>query len=172
MDEFAREAFDLEYYWGRVEFAPGRGAIHLHILGIAKNKAYLHDFHNAKGENKKIEVLQNYAVDSLGMTADVKVDENHYKFQKDGRNTTTIDMSPLGTRYSTSRNPELNHIHLAQDAMLHACTEYCLGDVDKDAMKLRTCRLGYGTEETSYKGDTPGREHCSEPTIEKKRQRH
>ncbi len=36
MDEFARDALDLEYYWGRVEFAPGRGAIHLHILGIAK----------------------------------------------------------------------------------------------------------------------------------------
>ena len=134
MDEFAREAFDLEYYWGRVHFAPGCGAIHLHILGIAKHNAYLRDFHNAKGENKKIEVLQNYAVGTLGMTAYVKVDENHYKFHKDGRNTTTIDMSPLGTRYSTSKNPELNHIHLAQDAMLHACTEYCLGDVDKDAM--------------------------------------
>ena len=60
MDRFAREAFDLKYYWGRVEFAPGRGAIHLHILGIAKNKAYLQDFHNTKGEKKKTEVLQNY----------------------------------------------------------------------------------------------------------------
>ena len=42
MDEYAQNALELEYYWGRVEFTPGRGAIHLHILGIARNKAYLH----------------------------------------------------------------------------------------------------------------------------------
>ena len=53
MDVFARETLDLEYYWGRVEFAPGRGAIHLHILGIAKDKAYLEDFYQARGEKRK-----------------------------------------------------------------------------------------------------------------------
>ena len=44
MDDFARKVLESEYYWGQVEFVSGRGAIHLHILGIAKNKAYLHDF--------------------------------------------------------------------------------------------------------------------------------
>ena len=39
--QVARDALDLEYYWGRVEFASGRGAIHLHILGIGKEQGLL-----------------------------------------------------------------------------------------------------------------------------------
>ena len=54
MDIFAQEVLNLEYYWGRVEFASGRGAIHLHILGIAKNKGYLPQFYCAKTEDEKI----------------------------------------------------------------------------------------------------------------------
>ena len=39
-------------------------------------------------------------------------------------------MSPLGMRYSECKNPVIDHIHLAQDSMLHECNEYCLGEVD------------------------------------------
>ena len=123
MDEFAREALELEYYWGRVEFAPGCGAIHLHIVGIAKNKAHLHDFYKAKTEQNKIEVLQNYAKEYLGMTTNVKVDEQHSRFHIEDRQKTTTNLSPLGTWYSESSIPDLDHIHLAQDSMLHACNE-------------------------------------------------
>jgi hypothetical protein len=35
---------DLEYYWGQVKLAPGRGQIHLHLLAIMKDKGYLHQF--------------------------------------------------------------------------------------------------------------------------------
>ena len=48
MDEFARMALELEYYWGWVEFAPGREAIQLHILGITIDKTYLHVFFREK----------------------------------------------------------------------------------------------------------------------------
>jgi hypothetical protein len=41
------KALQIEHYWGRVDFAPGTGAIHLHIVAIAKNKAYLQKFYNA-----------------------------------------------------------------------------------------------------------------------------
>ena len=51
--------------------------------------------------------------------------------------------------------------------MLHACTEYCLGNVDLKGIKLRTCRLGYGSEVTSNKGDTPGKDCRTQATIEK-----
>ena len=34
-----------EQYWGRVEFAPGRGAIHLHMICIARDKVYLRAFY-------------------------------------------------------------------------------------------------------------------------------
>jgi hypothetical protein len=56
-----------------VEFAPGRGAIHLHNVAIAKNKAYLQEFYNASSLHQNAEVLNNYAIDHLDMTADADV---------------------------------------------------------------------------------------------------
>ena len=50
IDCFARDLLDLEYYWGRVKFSPGCSAIHVHLLAIAKDKAYLNDFYQARGE--------------------------------------------------------------------------------------------------------------------------
>ncbi len=41
-------ALGIEHYWGHVEFAPGRGAIHLHIVAIANDMAYLQDFFHSK----------------------------------------------------------------------------------------------------------------------------
>ena len=41
MNGYARNVLGIKYYWGRVKLSSGRGQIHLHILGIAKNKAYL-----------------------------------------------------------------------------------------------------------------------------------
>ena len=60
MDGFGRDILDLEYYWGRVDFAPGHGAIHVHLLTIAKDKAYLNDFYQARGEKRKVNVLKKY----------------------------------------------------------------------------------------------------------------
>ena len=34
LDTVANEVMGIEHYWARVEFAPGRGQIHLHPLGI------------------------------------------------------------------------------------------------------------------------------------------
>ena len=48
MNTVLKDALGIEHYWGRVEFAPVRGQIHLHMLGIAKDKAYLNDFYKAK----------------------------------------------------------------------------------------------------------------------------
>jgi hypothetical protein len=41
-DSYEKKALQIEHYWGRVEFAPGRGAIHLHIVAIAKNMWSFH----------------------------------------------------------------------------------------------------------------------------------
>ncbi len=48
MNTVHKDIFGIEHYWGWVEFAPERGQIHLHMLGIAKNKAYLNDFYKSK----------------------------------------------------------------------------------------------------------------------------
>ena len=53
LDTYSRDVLDLKYYWGRVKFASGRGQIHMHILGITKNKAYLHEFIRLSQKTKK-----------------------------------------------------------------------------------------------------------------------
>jgi hypothetical protein len=53
METVTKNALEIEYYWGRVEFAPGREAIHLRIVAIAKNKAYLQEFYKASRLHKK-----------------------------------------------------------------------------------------------------------------------
>ena len=72
--------------WGRVEFAPGRGAIHLHLLGIAKDKAYLDDFYQAKGEKRKVKVLEQYATETMRMIPNIQLDDDYKKF--DGTDVT------------------------------------------------------------------------------------
>ena len=80
-------------------------------------------------------------------------------------------MSPLGTWYAEAMDPKLDHIHLAQDSMLHDCNEYCLDNTDKMGIKCRTCRFGCGEEATSNKGNTPGKEIREKATIEKNNRR-
>ena len=169
LDEFARETIELEYYWGRIEFAPGRGAIHLHLLGIARNKAYLNDFYKAKSEKDKVQVLQEYAEDYLGLTADVAIDSSHSRFSSEDKASSNTNTSPLGARFCECSDRTIDHIHLSQDAMQHSCNEYCLGSVDKAGVKLRTCRFGFGTEVTSNKGDTQGKDIRTGAAIVKDR---
>lgn len=163
MDKFAREALGMEYYWGRVEFASGRGQIHLHILGIAKDKAYLHEFYNAESEEDKAKVLAKYATEKLGMTADVRIDDQHDRFNE--KKTTTS--SPVGTRFVECKDQKIDHAHLVKDCMMHECGDYCLGDENKNKPTCRSCRAGFGTEATPNTGDTPGKDLITEARIEK-----
>jgi hypothetical protein len=56
VDEDSYKKCKIQHYWGRVEIAPGRGAIpHLHVVAIAKDRAYLQDFFlsfNTGGKSK------------------------------------------------------------------------------------------------------------------------
>jgi hypothetical protein len=69
-------ALGIEHYWGYVEFAPGRGAIHIHIVAIAKDIAYLQDFYHAKTAENKAAVVDKHAREHLDMTADVNINND------------------------------------------------------------------------------------------------
>jgi hypothetical protein len=56
-----KTALRIEHDWGRVELAPGCGAIHLHIVAIANDMAYLQDFFHAKTTEDKAAVVNKYA---------------------------------------------------------------------------------------------------------------
>ncbi len=61
MATVVKTALGIEHYWGCVEFAPGRGAIHIHIVAITKDMAYLQDFYHAKTAEDKAAVVNKYA---------------------------------------------------------------------------------------------------------------
>jgi hypothetical protein len=125
-----KNALQTEHYWGRGEFAPGRGAIHLHLVAIAKNRAYLQDFFKASTLEEKAIVLNNYATKHLDMIADAKAGNNiDYR--------PNYSASPLAKRYSTCSNKEEDVQQLAQDCMLHECNRYCLKSTK--ARTPRTC---------------------------------
>ena len=92
MATVVKKALGIEHYWGRVEFAPGRGAIHLHIIGIARDKAYLREFYQARTPEEKADVLDKYAQENLDMAADVHIDD-------DPKRKPDYESSPLGKRY-------------------------------------------------------------------------
>jgi hypothetical protein len=147
MKSVMKNALQIDHYWGRVEFAPGRGAIHLHIVAIAKDRAYLQDFFKAKTLEDKAEVLNDYAIKHLDMTADANVIDN-LDYHPD------YSRSPLGTRFCSSCNEEKDVTQLAQDCMMHQCNRYCLKS--NKIGTPRTCRSHYGTESEFGKVDTPG----------------
>ena len=76
MKEVMKEALGIDHYWGRVEFAPGRGQIHLHMLGISKDRAYLDKFYRATTMKAKASVVDKYNREQLDMTADVDIIDN------------------------------------------------------------------------------------------------
>jgi len=54
-----KNALQIEHYWGRLNFAPGRGGIHLHVVAIAKDRAYLQDFYKATTLEGKAKVVND-----------------------------------------------------------------------------------------------------------------
>ncbi len=113
-----KKALGIDLYCGRVEFAPRRGAIHLH----ARDKAYLRAFYQARTSEEKAEVLDKYAQENLDMTADVNVND-------DPQRKPDYKSSPLGKRFCECNDHIEDVRRLAEDCMCHQCNNYCLQSV-------------------------------------------
>ena len=85
MKEVTKEALDIYHYWGRVEVAPGRGQIHLHMLGILKDRVYLEKLYRTITIKVKVSMVDKCAREQLDTTADVYIVYNN-------KNTTHIIM--------------------------------------------------------------------------------
>lgn len=156
LDSVVKKALGIEYYWGRVEFAPGRGQIHLHLLAIAEDQAYLADYYKAKSKCEKAEVVAEYAERVLDMTADVEVnDDPTYRESK--------TESPLLTRYCECIDKDEDARCLAQACMVHHCNDFCLRSTKKTGP--RECKALAGRESERDKCDTPGWERRSTHAI-------
>ena len=150
MDTVLKDALGIKYYWGRVEFAPGRGQIHLHILSISNDHAYLKEYHKATTKEGKAAAVSNYMEDKFSYTANTFI-ANENKSHPDA------DKSPLRFRYSDVKDEdqENDKADLAEDCMTHVCNDYCLQFKTKTS-KLRECNKGFGKEKQPGKCDTEG----------------
>ncbi len=146
----------MDHYWGRVEFAPGRGANHLHMICIARDKAYLRAFYQARTFKEKAEVLDKYAQEVMDMMADKNVND-------DPQQKPDYASSPLGMRYCECHDQIEDVRRLAEDCMIHQCNNYCLQSNKKNAP--RTCRVHFGTESAFGKMDTQGLPRMSRSRI-------
>ena len=148
MGTVLKDALGIEHYWGCVEFAPGRGQIHLHMLGIAKDKAYLNDFYKVKTMEDKAIVVDKYAREKLDMVADIDIkddDRNYFPVHPE---------SPLSRKFCEVTDEAEDARLLCQDCMCHYCNRFCMRDNKKN--KPRTCRVGFGDEAHYGQQDTPG----------------
>ena len=152
-----KEALGIEHYWGRIEFAPGRGQIHLHLIAIAKDRAYLDSFYRAKTWDDKAVVLDDYARTKLDMTADVNIKDDDPKY------FAPHPQSPLCSKYCEVTNEAEDSRLLCQDCMCHFCNKYCLRDNKKN--QPRTCRVGFGDEEHYMQQDTQGMQQLDKAAI-------
>lgn len=157
MKTVVKEALGIDHYWARVEFAPGRGQIHVHMLGIAKDRAYLDGFYHAQTMEDKAAVMDNYAKKHLDMTANVNIKDD------DPRYFPPHPESPLSRKYCECTDKEEDLRLLAQDCMCHFCNKFCLRDNKKNMP--RTCRVGFGDETELSKQDTPGMDLMEKSAI-------
>jgi hypothetical protein len=137
-----KKMIDLDYYWGRVEFAPGRGQIHLHILAIMKDKAFLHRFYNANSIDEKTNVLESYVTETLGMTADIDV-----KDTPSAEETATAKHYLARCFHENGRSGN-DAENLCQACMMHFCNDYCMATQKvKDGGRRYCKKARHGVEQ-------------------------
>jgi hypothetical protein len=122
-----RIVFGIEHWWGRFEFTPGRGQIHIHLLATRKDQSILRlcfqdlkDKVNGK-KNRDIR-LAEWALQEFGLTASVE----------DGFDDIVISPkdSPCATLLT---NVATNTVDLRKDqqrllkyCQVHECNAFCL----------------------------------------------
>ena len=125
--------FGIAHYWGRFEFTPGRGQIHIHFLAIRKDQTIFRlcyeDLQKNDGKKKRDNRLAQWAHDEFGMTASV---DNGFDcistLPKDS--PCSIRLCDLSTS-STVPNTDFDMLRSDQQKLLkfcqvHDCNGFCL----------------------------------------------
>lgn len=145
-----KSVFNIQHYWARYEFAPGRGQIHTHVLGISTDKK-LWELSCFGDGNLKSAELAEYAKKKYGLTANMKVTDS----------TEDDSIAALSCRFSSleAEEYEKDVSHLMQKCQIHQCSKFC--------MRNGVCKVGCGKEQTKGKCDTPGFPLRDAASIEK-----
>lgn len=162
LETVGKKIFRIKHYWGRFEFTPARGQIHLHLLAISDDPSFNVTMHKLDGNTAaQASFTEMWSKGHFGYTAEVDHDvfDNYDMSHKD---------NPCRERYSEVDDKKEDAERLKKFVQEHVCSDYCLR-THKNAKgpdkKKRTCRSGAGTEKTEGKADTPGFEVRDVSTI-------
>jgi len=125
LEVVGKPIFGIKHHWVRLEFAPGRGQIHAHLLAISDHLEVYEKCHSdmkdtVHGEAKRVQRLSKWASEKYGLTASVV----------DGFNNLTVDREnkPCKYRYSEVdlENIEEDTQLLMKAVQTHDCNGFCL----------------------------------------------
>ena len=75
MNTCGKNIFGIKHWWGRFEFTPGQGQIHIHFLAIRKKQNVLRLCHEIlkqqDGKKKRDQFLAEWCQQHFGLTATV-----------------------------------------------------------------------------------------------------
>ena len=125
LEVVGKPIFGIKHYWVRLEFAPGRGQIHAHLLAISDHLEVYEKCHAdmkdpVNGEAKRTQRLSKWAFEKYGLTASVM--DGFDKLSVDRENT------PCKHRYSEVEleNLEADTELLMKAVQTHDCNGFCL----------------------------------------------
>lgn len=129
LEDVGKPIFGILHHWGRFEFAPGRGQIHIHLLAIRKDQTILRlcheDLQGPDGKERRAHRLAQWASDHFGLTAKVDTGFNERNIQPSN--------SPCSIRFTDVAKEEhiLSDIrddqqNLMKFCQVHDCNGFCL----------------------------------------------
>ena len=116
-----RKVFGIEHHWGRFEFAPSRGQIHVHMICISNDQSMnqvLHELRN--DEDAQADALQDWCEKKIGLTAD------HNSLSHTVENLKEETVNPVCSYYSDAVDREYDLWGLTELTEIHNCNGYCL----------------------------------------------
>lgn len=126
MDTCGRLIFGIEHWWGRFEFTPGRGQIHIHFLAVRRHQNILKICYDmlkeTNGNTNRDKYLAEWAHQHFGLTANVQ----------DGFDQLQISTnnSPCTIRLLDIPNEPMSIQEDAQKLLkfcqVHECNGFCL----------------------------------------------
>ena len=127
-----KRIFNINHYWVRFEFAPGRGQIHAHLLAITSDQSIYKLCHGARkgtnGEAKRAEYLAEWASRKFGLTASVK--KEFESVMVDSEN------NPVRVRFTDIQQSEKSYqqdvMGLMKFCQVHECSGFCMKDAQDD----------------------------------------
>ena len=126
METCGKRIFGIKHWWGRFEFTPGRGQIHIHFLAIRKDHTILKLCYNMlkqkKGTTSRDTCLATWAHEHFGLTATVPT---HFE-----NINTSPNNSPCMIRLSDLPYEQISlqdDVHrLLKYCQVHECNGFCL----------------------------------------------